>query len=164
MSSPSNFPHGFYVPNHLLPFPQSFETREINISSLYVGVKTAKNLIKYVGIRESIIFRFLHDKIIKGLTDSPNIRSYRRYIQENAVTQEPELLSLVSSIKDNGIRRKYPPLVFRSAKRILPFGRYDVADGHNRLSVMAVIGYQTVRVVYFKRPILTKLMKKSHAG
>ena len=164
MPNPHNFPHGFYVPNHLLPFPKHFTRRKINISKLYVGVKNTEKRIEYVSIQESIIYLFLHDKFAKGLKDSQNIKLYREYVQENGVTQELELLDLMSSIKNNGIRKEYPPLVFRSAKRFLPFGRYDVADGHNRLCVMAAIGHKSVEVIYFKfkRPIFGILSNNHH--
>lgn len=152
---------GFYVPNHLQPFPKAFKRRRVNISSLYVGVKNKKGQIKYTSIKESIIYKYLHDKLVKGFTSSSNISAYRNYIQENAVTQEAELLSLVNSIKNNGIQKEYPPLIFRSIKRIVPLGRYDVADGHNRLCVMAIIGHQKIDAIYFKRNNMPWAFKRS---
>ena len=127
----------------------------INIDRLYVGVIDL-NLgnIKYINIKKTPHYYFVCEYLgIKNKHKESTI-NYYNYIKSNPLDPrfKQKFIELINSINKNGYDfKKSPILVFNTLKRPFPFGRFDVADGFHRLSILAALDSKKINVAVLKR-------------
>ena len=120
--------------------------------NFFVGLNNSKlNDIKYINVRESphyfSVLEYLNN-------NNKNFTHYNKYIKLNPNDPRSDInfIKLINSIKANGYNfRESPILVFKSYKRPLPFGRYDVADGFHRLAILAALDVNKLNIAVLKR-------------
>ena len=126
--------------------------KTIPIDKLFVGFHDSQlNYLKYINIKESPHYFSASQYLRKN---NKSLLSYKKYIKLNPDDPRSELdfINLIISIKSNGYNfNEYPILVFKSYKRLFPLGRYEVADGFHRLSILAALGVNKLNVAVLKR-------------
>ncbi len=124
--------------------------RVVDIYCLYVGLLSVNSdKTKYVSIFETPHFMFanyiIHGTLVKAVHGYKDYLHYRSIHQQSHT--EEGFKQLIENIMTVGYDyEKKPILVFRYWKRLLPIGRWDVADGFHRLAVLAALGKQKIRV------------------
>tara|TARA_B110000977_G_scaffold186312_1_gene252095 strand:- start:174 stop:674 length:501 start_codon:yes stop_codon:yes gene_type:complete len=154
---PSFIKKNFYV----------FSYQIIDINKLFVQVINSKTgKIKYLNIKKTPHYFLALDYLkTSKIIDAHGYKKYQNYIKSNP--DDPRSIakfeSLINSIKTNGYNfEESPILVFNTLKRPLPLGRYDVADGFHRLSILAAIGIKNINVAVLKRKqsFITRLINR----
>ena len=139
----------------------------VKIKHLYAGLIMAVSdkYLKYVPVEETPHYIFARH-ILKGdsLRCSNGYTDYRHYIAMNPrPLAEETFIRIIHDIKTNGYDwEKGPIFVFRHWSRPLPFGRWDVGDGLHRLSILAALGENQIRVATLcaKHNIFTRLFHR----
>jgi len=138
----------------------------VNIDRIYVGlINSNLGKIKYINIKKTPHYYFVCDYLGIKNKHEESVISYCDYIKSNPLDprSKQKFIELINSININGYNFKESPiLVFKTFKRPFPFGRFDVADGFHRLSILAALGYENINVAVLKRKqsIFTRLKKK----
>jgi len=137
----------------------------VNINKIYVGLFNSNlGKIKYINIKKTPHYYFVTAYLGINNKYEENIIDYDEYIKSNPLDRRSitKFIELINSIKNEGYNFKESPiLVFNTVKRPFPFGRFDVADGFHRLSILAVLGYENINVAVLKRKqsVFTRLKK-----
>lgn len=139
---------------------------QVPLKKLYVGLRAKdSDAINYVSVRDTPHFFFVKN-FLEG-TPISSVHGYDDYSQYLATywhqihwvesllrktLNEDSFKNLITSIRENGYDADTKPiLVVRENRRPLPLGRYQVLDGFHRLSVLAAMGHQTVKVCRMRK-------------
>lgn len=129
--------------------------RLVSIHMLYVGLLNVnKGEVKYVSVYQTPHYLYAKRAIDRGLScDVAQSQSYPNYRKIHPQSHSVERFdSLIQSMLKTGYDAETSPiLVFRHWRRVVPFGRWDVADGFHRLAILAAMGEQKVVVGLLKR-------------
>lgn len=127
----------------------------VNIDRIYVGlINSNLGKIKYINIKKTPHYYFVCEYLGIKNKHEESVISYCDYIKSNPLDprSKQKFIELINSINKNGYNFKESPiLVFKTFKRPFPFGRFDVADGFHRLSILAALDSDKVKVGVIKR-------------
>jgi len=138
----------------------------VNIDRLYVClINSNLGNIKYVNIKKTPHYYFVCEYLGIKNKHEENTINYNDYINSNPLDprSKEKFIQLIDSINKNGYNfKELPILVFKTIKRPLPYGRYDVADGFHRLSILTALDSKNVNVAVIKRrqSIFMRLKKR----
>tara|TARA_B110000114_G_scaffold185225_1_gene231379 strand:- start:1391 stop:1930 length:540 start_codon:yes stop_codon:yes gene_type:complete len=138
--------------------------KSVKIRKVYIGLTdTNSKKIRYVNIKSTPHYKFACDYLKNKY--KINESRYVNYIKSNPkdFRSTEKFIKLIDSFNKSGYNyEEFPVLVFKTLKRPFPFGRFDVADGFHRLSILAALGYENINVAVLKRKqsIFTRLKKK----
>tara|TARA_B100000787_G_C16088785_1_gene247922 strand:+ start:280 stop:786 length:507 start_codon:yes stop_codon:yes gene_type:complete len=129
--------------------------KAVNIDRIYVGlINSNLGKIKYINIKKTPHYYFVCDYLGIKNKHEESVISYCDYIKSNPLDlkSKQKFIELINLINKNGYNFKESPiLVFKTFKRPFPFGRFDVADGFHRLSILAALDSDNVNVAVIKR-------------
>tara|TARA_B110000908_G_C9992677_1_gene330543 strand:+ start:57 stop:563 length:507 start_codon:yes stop_codon:yes gene_type:complete len=127
----------------------------VNIDRIYVGlINSNLGKIKYINIKKTPHYYFVCEYLGIKIKHKESTINYYDYIKSNPLDprSEAKFIQLIDSIKKNGYNFKESPiLVFNTFKRSFPYGRFDVADGFHRLSILAALDSDNIKVAVIKR-------------
>jgi len=154
------------IPNFLNENFYFSHFKVLNIDRLYVGLKDSNiGNIKYVNIKKTPHYYFVCEYLGTQNKHKENIIDYNDYIRSTTLDprSKSKFIELINSINKNGYDFKESPiLVFNTLKRPFPFGRFDVADGFHRLSILAALNTINIKVAVVKQnqSIFRRLKKR----
>lgn len=149
----------FCIPEHLRLEDAVFELKQVNIENIYVGIKGSDQRIRYKHLYKSPIYIYARSIVQDDDVDSGIKKLFKEYNECYRRTSTQRIEDLIKSIKLKGFDENYAPIAFRSFKRILPFKRYDLADGHHRAAVLAALGASNIELLVFQRRRTSKLLR-----
>jgi hypothetical protein len=127
----------------------------VNIDRIYVGlINSNLGNIKYINIKKTPHYYFVCEYLGIKNKQEESIINYYDYIKSNPLDRrsKQKFIELIDSIKRNGyIFQELPILVFKTVKRPVPYGRFDVLDGFHRLAILAALDSVNVNVAVLKR-------------
>jgi len=154
------------IPNFLKQNFYFSHFKVLNIDRLYVGLIDSNiTSIKYINIKKTPHYYFVCEYLGIKIKHKENIIDYNDYIIANPLDlrSKSKFIELINSINKNGYNfNNSPILVFNTIKRPFPFGRYDVADGFHRLSILAALNIINIEVAVLKQKqsVLMRLKKR----
>lgn len=138
----------------------------MKIDRLYVGyIDPNIGNIKYINIKKTPHYYFVCEYLGVKIKLKENIIDYNDYIASNPLDlrSKSKFIKLINSINKNGYDFKESPiLVFNTIRRPFPLGRFDVADGFHRLSILAALNTINIEVAVLKQnqSIFMRLKKR----
>lgn len=142
-----------------------YRYEKINVKNLYASLIKKSGNVKFCTIYETphyiFVRHFLYGENTYVISDYD---SYQDYESTNIkACNEHEFIQLIKSIEINGYDwENNPILVHRNWKRLVPLGRWDIADGFHRLAILTALGENDIMVgtLRYKNNILKRLLNR----